>query len=703
MDDGSVAEAWPRFRELAAVDVHGLHHPADEREVAALIRFARARALTVRVRGSGHSVPAAIHASARLRGDDPRSDAVELSLDRLTAIDLDATSGRVTVGGGCRLGPDPRDPQGPEGLCAHLDRHGWALANLGGVSHQTVAGYFATGSAGGSLQHDLSAQVLAFRLVDGRGQVQVIERADPRFDAVGVSLGLCGVITAVTLQCEPRYDVEGDEAVTPAITPTFDAFADGERGVAGLLEREPYARLLWWPQRDVGRFAVWRARRTAPGSPPVVPRPYAPMTPVLGSQRVAQLAAGAALGVLGGWRSTLTRALGPTVVALADQVGARRAESALVRSFVPLGPPRPFGDSWHRALPMDDAISDALLPTSFTELWLPLEHTGEALRRLRALYAGDPGAAGHFATELYAAPRSRSWLSPSNPGPALRINAFWYDRNPGDPRRDVFPRLWSTFADLGYRLHWGKALPLDAAASARYLAQQYPRWGDFQRVRAQLDPEGVFLSDYWRAHLGIDAAQAGVPAPPAGPARPEVGPLRRDTFWRETEPQHRQWPMLFELLPADARLIETADRSFTATAFVPATPEQVSCLATDIARSGTWFPSFVHQESRTPVQGAGSVYDETFAFMTIRMRVLDQRAGQHWIAAVDACSLPLARRMIMTVRFEPEGAGTRVRWIVSYETRKLTRSLDPVLAPAFQALFQRGLDNLARHFAAGGR
>lgn len=709
--DPSRPPASPRFRELPRIDPHGLYHPADEREIRTLVAFARARALTVRVRGAGHSVPAAIHTDARLRGERHGDSAIEMVLDRMTAVEFHDARREVTVGAGCRLGRDPRDPEGrtpgTEGLCAQLERRGWALPNLGGVNHQTVAGFLATGSAGGSTQHDLGACVVAVRLVDGRGQIHTIDREDARLPAVVVSMGLCGIITSVTLACEPRYDVAGDERVILGIGPELDVFSDGSAGLAALLEREEYARLLWWPQAGVGRFAVWRARRMAPGDygpstgerGALRPLRYAPMEPIAGSTRVAQVAAGLALGALGSWRHGLRRALGDragaAVVGLAEQAGARSAEAALIRSFVPLDSARPFRDAWHRALPMDDPMEDALLPTSFTELWVPLERAGEAMRRLRVLHASDPAVAGHFATELYAAPRSRFWLSPGHPGPALRINAFWYDRNPGDPRRDVFPHLWSTFADMGYRLHWGKALPLDATASARHLARQYPRWDDFHRVRAALDPEGVFLTRYWREHLGIDAADTTL----------AVTPLRRDTFLREPPSLHRRWPLAFALLDADEAMLEDAERRFEVQAQVSAPPEAVFDLVRDIPRSGEWFPTFVHQEPRTPAQGAGTVYDETFGFMTARMRVLRESRGGTcvWAAVVEACSLPLASRMVMFARFEPDPEGTRVRWTVAYDPLPRIRALDPVLRPAFEALFQRAVDNLARHFRGAQR
>jgi hypothetical protein len=41
--------------------------------------------------------------------------------------------------------------------------------------------------------------------------------------------------------------------------------------------------------------------------------------------------------------------------------------------------------------------------------------------------------------------------------------------------------------------------------TAAELAQLYPRWQDFRRVRAQLDPQGMFLNDYLRGLFDADA------------------------------------------------------------------------------------------------------------------------------------------------------------------------------------------------------
>src|SRR5690606_25448515 len=132
---------------------------------------------------------------------------------------------------GCRFGFDPRDPTGrsteTSGLCPAMEAAGLALPLLGGISHQTVAGFLATGSEGGSLRYALGEQVAAMTLIDGRGHIHNLTRGDDRFDAAGVSLGTFGIVSSVTLDCVERFDVEGEERVSRLEDAEIDLFSPG--------------------------------------------------------------------------------------------------------------------------------------------------------------------------------------------------------------------------------------------------------------------------------------------------------------------------------------------------------------------------------------------------------------------------------------------------------------------------------------------
>ena len=463
----------------------GLFHPTSEATLVDLIGVARAQGAKLRVRGSAHSPAASI-----LTSDAGRD--LHTSLDRLTAIAFDDARQQVTVQAGCTL----------TALCVALDNRGWALPTTAGITHQTVAGFIATGSAGGSVRHSLSDQIVGLRVVDGTGYVHDLRRsASPsdRFYATGVSLGLLGVITEVTFQCVDAFSVIGSESTSAYADCAVDLFgpvaSDRDRPtLEHFLRTAEFARLMWFPQPGVERVSVWQAHRPA-SELPYTRRPYALLPSIGGSIRPAQYA-------LAGLLSTLDVLNPPEPTAVPGRVlrGVLAKAYPMLASGFLSADTQPFHDAWWRVLPMDNAVDNGLLPIQFTELWLPLEKSGEVMRELDAYYrAGGFRHTGSFGCELYAAPRSEFWLSPAFDRDVLRVNLFWFARNRGDPVRDFFPGVWRRLRPFGYRLHWGKLLHCDVA----YLRQQYPRWDDFVALRSHMDPHRVFVSDYWAHHLGL--------------------------------------------------------------------------------------------------------------------------------------------------------------------------------------------------------
>lgn len=500
----------------------GFFHPSSEEEIVALVRRARHEGRQLRVRGSAHSVPAAI------RTDEPGRH-IDVMLDRYRAVTFDDARLRVTVQAGCNLGEDPRDPTRSAtweaSLLAKLDARGWALPDLGGVTHQTVAGFLMTGSCGGTVTHAFDDAVVGFRLVDGTGRVHELARGDDRFDAIVSSLGLLGVVSTVTFQCVPRYDIVGREDVTAESDCAYGLFGDGAAGLEGFLRRAEYARLMWWPQHGVRRVVTWQARRmreddydesTGPRGA-LRRKPYRAVAHSIRDPRVggvvnlaAQSAGGLLYDALAGAARTYeplarrSRVLERAGVRVRNAFAARVLPPVLRQFVQTTDEPQRFWDTWCHGLPMDNQMSERSLPTEFTEIWVPLERTGEVMRALRAHYdRAGYDATGSFICEVYAARSTRGWMHPGHDRDSLRIDLFWFARNAGDPTRGWFVQFWELLRPFAYRLHWGKHLPRDPELGWRHLRRQLPRWDDFFALRAQWDPGDVFLTRYWRDALGL--------------------------------------------------------------------------------------------------------------------------------------------------------------------------------------------------------
>jgi hypothetical protein len=166
-------------------------------------------------------------------------------------------------------------------------------------------------------------------------------------------------------------------------------------------------------------------------------------------------------------------------------------------------------------------MSDKLFPVEFTELWIPFDErdtedkVARVLQRLNALFASmypnnsGPGPAGAFCTELYAARKSKFWMSPAYNTDTFRVDVFWFGYNAGSPTDSYYPLFWEALQEFEFRCHWGKYLPAaDSEQGVKYLKKNYPKWDQFMAFRQKLDPLQVFVSDYWREHLGIDSPAA---------------------------------------------------------------------------------------------------------------------------------------------------------------------------------------------------
>jgi D-arabinono-1,4-lactone oxidase len=171
---------------------------------------------------------------------------------------------------------------------------------------------------------------------------------------------------------------------------------------------------------------------------------------------------------------------------------------------------------------MDNQADDILVGTGFTEIWIPLSRTQQVMCMLRDYIEKAPTDAealahsGLYTWELYAAKTNPAWMSMSySDGTdewkdgAFRIDVFWYATFAGNPVTDFYSQFWTLLRtnDVPFRLHWGKYQP-DASKGdpeewAAWFKKQYPRWDDFLALRKQKDPDGIFLTAYWRQRLGI--------------------------------------------------------------------------------------------------------------------------------------------------------------------------------------------------------
>lgn len=145
----------------------------------------------VRALGSGHSF-----------SDIADVPGVLVSLaDLPQRVQIDAERSTATVSAGIRYTE----------LCQRIHANGYALHNLGSLPHISVAGSCATATHGsGDGNGNLATAVSAIEMVTADGTLVTLSRtADgDLFDGVVVGLGSLGIVTSLTLDAQPAFDVQ---------------------------------------------------------------------------------------------------------------------------------------------------------------------------------------------------------------------------------------------------------------------------------------------------------------------------------------------------------------------------------------------------------------------------------------------------------------------------------------------------------------
>ncbi|CAG8514770.1 16389_t:CDS:2 [Dentiscutata heterogama] len=476
-----------------------IEYPTDEAEIQRTIKEAYEDGNTiVRVIGSGHSVPEAILDVSDISG---KKKIRFLCLEKYHGVEIDYKNHTATVKAGTHLNRDPEDIENStlqNSFNYIIDQAGYALPDLGGIAHQTVGGFISTGSAGGSLIHNVHDSIIKIRIIDGKGDIydlSIDDEDNSKFLAAGVSLGLLGIITKVTFKLMKNYYITGNQIIAP-ITPLsndfkvgcpIDLLGDGDREqkIPSIYEfftkskeyDADYARIFWWPQEGVNRLTIWRAK------PIPIPsidekslsiKPYNEFPVFAGSEIPAQLVASLVMIALNLFSS--------------ENRFYKRIAAYLINLFNPIGI-QEFQDKWYSGLPMDDKVSDTIFPATFSELLFPIEKTNDIVHALNKLYkTGGEKVIGNFTTELYTTKKSHFWLSQSYNTDSIRIDIQYFQKNPIGTSREFFKQYWDAFYPYNFRCHWGKHIPEGYGKRIRSLYEKYDDW---MKVREEMDPKQV--------------------------------------------------------------------------------------------------------------------------------------------------------------------------------------------------------------------
>ncbi|GAA1441963.1 FAD-binding protein [Nocardiopsis tropica] len=390
-----------------------VHRPSTLDELRRLVRDSpRIRAL-----GSGHSFSRVADSDHELvRLDGMPQDVV-----------LDPGAGTVEVAAGTSYAE----------LSAALHRDGFALANMASLPHISVAGSCATGTHGsGDGQRCLAASVRAVQMVGPDGDlVELARDTDPdTFPGAVVALGALGVVTRLTLDVEPAFEVAQRvhlDVPLDAVAERFDAVFGAAYSVSAFTDWDRGAADVWLKHRTDLPERPWEGGRPAGG--PVHPVPGMPV------------------------------------------------ESCTVQLGVS-GP-------WHERLPhfrpdVTPSAGDELQ----SELYLPRAEAARAFAALRGI--GSRVAPLLHVSEVRTVRGDDLWLSPAHGRDSVTFHFTWV--NDAEAVVAVLSEVEALLAPLGARPHWGKLTTL----SAGEVVAGYERADDFARLARSMDPRGTFRNAF---------------------------------------------------------------------------------------------------------------------------------------------------------------------------------------------------------------
>nr|CEL16052.1 probable L-gulonolactone oxidase [Kibdelosporangium sp. MJ126-NF4]CTQ93978.1 probable L-gulonolactone oxidase(EC:1.1.3.-) [Kibdelosporangium sp. MJ126-NF4] len=431
---------WTNWARNETATPATLSRPATVEQISDAITAATAQRLPVKALGAGHSFTAIASAHGGAAIDLSSWSGVESA---------DVASGLVTVRSGTTI----------KQLNAALDRLGLAMANLGDIDAQTISGAISTGTHGtGAQLGGIATQVVALQLVLADGSV-VTCSADERpdlFSAARVGLGALGVISTVTLRCERSFCLRADERPVPLeeVIERLDELIIGH----------DHMEFYWFPY---GRKALVKRNDRLPLD--------AAARPLSRAREFFEYTV-----MENGVWGTMCR-LGRAVPRLVSPLNGL-ASIALS--------PRTYSDASHRVF-----VTERNVRFVESEYAVPRESLVDVLTELRSMVPTLPHPV-MMPVEVRVAAADDIWLSTAYQRDSAYFAIHQY---PGMPYLEYFDAFERIVAQVGGRPHWGKMHSLDAAV----LRERYPRFEDFRRVRAEVDPEQVFRNSYVDRVLGL--------------------------------------------------------------------------------------------------------------------------------------------------------------------------------------------------------
>lgn len=429
---------WRNWAASAISTPQNVSIPEDEGEIISALSRSQEAGSTLKVVGGGHSFTPIASTTGTL-----------ISLDHFSGIiRVDTATNQVRFKAGTRL----RD------IARLLEPYGLALANMGDIDHQSLAGAINTSTHGTGLAFTgFSGMVTALRMILPNGEVRECNAAQhpELFQAARVGLGALGVLTEITLQCVPRFKLLACEEPEP-LAGMLESFID--RSVL-----TDHLEFYWFPYTET---ALAKINTRLPENAATDPVPW--HSKLIDDE------------LLGNGAFALLCRLGAMVPATVPSINRLAAKTLAARTYTDQSERVFVAPRRVRFREMEYAVELSALPTVFAEVRRVLEACPERIT---------------FPLEIRSTAADDTWLGTASGRQSAYIAVHRYA---GEPSGEFFRKIEEIFIHHGGRPHWGKL----HTQGASYFDSVYPHFNDFLAQRDAIDPNGVMLNGHLSYVLG---------------------------------------------------------------------------------------------------------------------------------------------------------------------------------------------------------
>ncbi len=377
-----------------------------------------------------------------------QTDDVLISLDNLQGVEqIDGEHGRVTVLGGTKL----------KLLGDVLFARGLAQENLGDINVQSIAGAISTGTHGTGVRFgSLATQVEGLTLVTASGELLECspEQNADIFKAAQVSLGALGVIAKVTLRVVPNKRLH--------YVSQRKKLADCLDHLVQYKQENSHFEFFWFPYTEWVQAKFLNETDEQPSKNTL----WGNFNKIVLENWVY-------------WLLSECCRLVPRLSKTACHISASSISriDEINYSHLLYSTPR-------------------MVRFQEMEYNIPAEHTRAVINEIQECINREQFQV-HFPLECRFVHADDIWLSPAYQRDSAYIAVHMYR---GMPYQSYFEHIEEIFRRYDGRPHWGKM----HTRTAEELEVLYSHWHDFRRIRAALDPQGMFLNDFLRKLFAAD-------------------------------------------------------------------------------------------------------------------------------------------------------------------------------------------------------